>query len=265
MNIIVCVKPVPDPEKYNLLKIDPVSKRLVRDGIPSIVNPMDRNAIEAALSIREQVGGKVIVISMCPEFSKLQIKECLAMGADEGYILSDRAFGGADTFATSYTLAQGIKKIGIEADLILAGSASVDGATAQMVSQIGEWLELPHMSDIIDMAVRETTVEVKRWTPNGYALYEIELPAVIGVDKRMNNPRYTTAYGVVACRDKNITVWGKDDLDVDEKYIGLAGSPTQPGELHEPDMNRAGKILEGDASEVTEQIIEILRKKGIRL
>lgn len=265
MNIVVCVKPVPDPEKYDLLKLDPKTKRLVRSGIPSIVNPTDLNALETALELREKFGGKIIVLSMCPDFSAFQIKECLARGADEAYILSDRAFGGADTFATSYTLVQGMKKIGIAPDLVLGGNESADGATTQMISQIGEWMELPHISNIIGLEVEDGVAKVNKKTPKGYAKYEVDLPAVIGISREANEPRMLTLRGIVDARNKKLTIYGKDDLDVDEKYIGLPGSPTQPGELIEPDLSRAGELLEGSPEEIADQIIDIMRAAGLEI
>ncbi len=265
MNIVVCVKPVPDPEKYDLLKLDPVTKRLVRDGIPSVVNPTDKNALEAGLALRDKFGGKVIVISMCPDFSAPQIKECLAMGADEAYIFSDRAFGGADTFATSYTLVQGIKKIGVEPDLVLGGDASADGATTQMIAQIGEWMGVPHVNGIIDLEVADGVATVKKKTPKGYVEYEVEMPAVFGIDRSANKPRMVTAMGVIKSKKKPLTVYTKADVEVDEKYIGLPGSPTQPGSFLDTDMSRASVLLEGDAEEVAAQIIDAVKKSGYQL
>jgi electron transfer flavoprotein beta subunit len=265
VNIVVCVKPVPDPEQYDKLRLDPVTKRLVREGIDSIVNPTDKNALEAGLALRDKFGGKVIVVAMCPDFNAPQIKECLAMGADEAYILSDRAFGGADTFATSYTLVQGFKKIGIEADIVLGGNESADGATSQMISQIGEWMELPHVSNIIEMEVEDGVAKVKKKTPNGYVAYEVELPAVIGIARGANKPRMVTAMGIIKSKNKPLTIYGKADLDVDEKYIGLPGSPTQPGSFIEPDMARAGVKIEGEPEEIAAKIIDVIKKSGYQL
>lgn len=265
MNIVVCVKPVPDPEKYDLLKLDPVTKRLVREGIPSIVNPTDKNALEEGLALRDKFGGKVIVVAMCPDFNAPQIKECLAMGADEAYIFSDRAFGGADTFATSYTLVQGFKKLGIDIDIVLGGNESADGATSQMIPQIGEWMELPHVSNVMEMSVEGTTATVKKKIPNGYVEYEVELPAVIGIARGANKPRMVTAMGVIKSKNKPLTVYTKDDVEVDEKYIGLPGSPTQPGSFIEPDMARAGTVLEGSPEEVADQIVDAIKKAGYQI
>ena len=268
MNIVVCVKPVPDPEKYDLLKLDPVTKRLVRDGIPAIVNPTDRNALEAGLALRDKFGGKVTVVAMCPDFNAPQIKECLAMGADEGYIISDRKFGGADTFATSYTLIMALKELGIEYDLMLGGNESADGATSQMISQLGEWAELPHISNIIDIQMDDEKVaKVHKKTPNGYAAYEVELPAVIGIARGANKPRMVTAMGVIKSKNKPLEIKTFEDLKggLEEKYLGLPGSPTQPGSLIEPDMSRSATPITGEPEEIADQIIDAIKKAGYQL
>ena len=256
MNIVVCVKPVPDPEQYDKLRLDPVTKRLVREGIDSIVNPTDKNALEAGLALRDKFGGKVIVVAMCPDFNAPQIKECLAMGADEAYILSDRAFGGADTFATSYTLVQGFKKIGIEADIVLGGNESADGATSQMISQIGEWMELPHVSNIIDMEVEDGIAKVKKKTPNGYVAYEVELPAVIGIARGANKPRMVTAMGIIKSKNKPLTIYVNPDLPSQSRllhtspylhYLWLSGVLlgffAWIAALHQHIMYKSGRVI----------------------
>jgi electron transfer flavoprotein beta subunit len=263
LNIAVCVKPVPDPEKYNLLKIDPETKRLVREGIPTVVNPADKNALEAALTIREQLGGTVAVISMAPLFSQERIRECLAMGADEAYIISDAAFGGADTFSTSYTLSKGLQKTGISFDLILAGNESADGATSHVPAQLGEWLGLPHISNVTEIVTDGKTAIVKKKLQSGYIEYDVELPAVIGIARGGNVPRMVSAMGVVKARNKKTQVFTKGDLDVDETMIGLAGSPTQPGRLLTPGIGRNAQVIEGDAREIAEKILSIVKKEGI--
>lgn len=265
MNIAVCVKPVPDPEKYNLLRIDPETKRLIREGIPTVVNPADKNALEAALKIREKLGGTVSVISMAPLFSQDRVKECLAMGADEAYIISDAAFGGADTFATSYTLSKGLEKTGIAFDLILAGNDSADGATSHVPPQLGEWMGLPHVSNVAEIETDGKKAVVKKKIPGGRIEYDVELPAVIGIARGSNVPRMVNAMGVIRARNKKIQVYIKDDLDVDDKMIGLAGSPTQPGRLLTPDISRDAQTIKGDAREIAEQILSVVKKAGIPL
>lgn len=263
MNIAVCVKPVPDPEKYNLLEIDPKTKRLVREGIPTIINPADKNALEAALRLKELHGGRVAVISMAPLFSQDKIKECLAMGADEAYLISDRAFGGADTFSTSYTLAKGLEKTGIQFDLILAGNDSADGATSHVPSQLGEWMELPHITNITEIEIHNGTASVKKKISDGLIEYDMELPAVAGIARNSNKPRMVSAMGIVKAKNKKIEVYTQKDLDVDEGLIGLSGSPTQPGQLLTPDMSRNARLLQGEPAEIAAELLAIIRKAGI--
>lgn len=263
MNIAVCVKPVPDPEKYNLLTIDPVTKRLMREGIPSVVNPSDKNALEAALQIREKVGGKVIVISMAPLYSQDKIKECLAMGADEAYLISDRAFGGADTYATSYTLAKAMEAAGLAPDIILCGNESADGATSHVPSQLGEWLALPHIANVEELTIEDGSVRVRKKVESGSIDFEVKLPALFAVARSSNCPRLVSAIGVVRARSKPLRVMTKEDIPLDETLIGLPGSPTQAGELHTPDMNRKAERIEGDVHEIAEQILQQLRRAGV--
>ncbi len=263
MNIIVCVKPVPDPDKYNLLTIDPETKRLVREGIPTVINPSDKNALEEALRLKELCGAKVTVISMTPLFSVDKIKQCLAMGADEGIVISDRAFGGADTFSTSYTLMKAIEETGAAPDLILAGNESADGATSHVPVQLAEWMSLPHLTNVTVLEAFEKTMLVRKKTEEGSIDYAIDLPAVLAVERNSNQPRMITAKGMVNARNKPIRVLTKDDMDVDEALIGLCGSPTQPGELIVPNMERASQELKGEPEEIADQIIALIKKSGI--
>lgn len=263
MNIIVCVKPVPDPEKYDLLRIDEKTRSLVREGVPTIVNPADKNALELALDLKARQGGRVAVVSMCPLFSRDRIKMCLAMGADEGYIISDRAFGGADTFSTSYTLAKGIEKLGFKADLILTGQESADGATSQVSAQLGEWLGLPHLANITEIETDGRLAGMKKKTPDGFIEYEVELPAVAAIARGSNKPRMISAAGIVKTRNKPLQVFTREDLDVDDSLIGLSGSQTTAGSLIVPEMNREANPIEGNPAQVARQIISIIKKAGI--
>ncbi|MGI6721899.1 MAG: electron transfer flavoprotein subunit beta/FixA family protein [Anaerovoracaceae bacterium] len=263
MEIAVCVKPVPDPEKYNELTIDPETKRLNREGIPTVINPSDKNALEEALKIKESHGGSITVISMTPLFSKKNVVECLAMGADEAFILSDRAFGGADTYATSYTLAQGLAKTGKKFDLILAGNESADGATSHVPSQLGEWLRLPHIANVQQIEVNGDRAGVHKKIAGGFIEYEVKLPAVFAVARSANQPRLINAIGIIKARKKPLTVFTREDLQADADKIGLGGSPTRAGELLTPDMSRKAEELKGSPQEIAESIIAILRKSGI--
>lgn len=263
LKIVVCLKPIPDPQYYNQITIDLETKRVNRQGIPTIISPIDRHAVEEALKIREKHGGKVIIVSMAPPDAKETIQEALAMGADEAYLLSDRKFGGADTWATSYVLAEGIKQIG-GVDLVLTATESGDGATAQVSSQLGEWLGFSHIWGVMDCEVKNVEdIYLKTKIENGYMEWNGKLPLVLAVTREINNPRYTSIMGVIKAKKKPFTTWTFDDMDLIEENLGLKGSPTQAGELFSPDMNRKGEIIKGNSEEIVKYIIEKLRSNGI--
>ncbi|MGN0702771.1 MAG: electron transfer flavoprotein subunit beta/FixA family protein [Lentihominibacter sp.] len=261
MNILVCIKPVPDPLKYGELKIDRETKRLVRDGIPTVVNPADRNALEEALRLRERSGGKVTVLSMAPEFSKDRLTECLAMGADEAFLLSDIAFGGADTYATSYVLAKAIERLG-EFDLILFGNESADGATAHVPVQVAEWLSLPHLCRVVEITEENSGFRVCRKGEVGKLVFAIDKPCVLAVSSGINKPRYVNAMGIIKAKNKPLTVWSNEDLGLDADRLGLQGSPTQPGELITPQLKRSSEVLGTNPEEAAEKIIALIKKAG---
>ena len=274
MNILVCIKPVPDPEKYGQLKLDEKTKRLVREGIPTVINPSDKHALEEAITLRDSLGGKVAVLTMAPQFSKDKLMEALAMGADCAYLVSDKAFGGADTYATSYVLAQAIKKISLEMDpekdfafdLVLAGNESADGATAHVPAQTAEWLNLPHLCKVSKLELQdETAKNLRAWKKidQGEAVFQIDGPCVIADSSEINRPRRINAMGIIKAKKKPLTIWNNDDLCLDEKKIGLTGSPTQPGELITPDLRRAAVSLGSEADKAAEEIVKIMKKAGV--
>lgn len=276
MNILVLVKPVPDPDKYNEITIDPKTKRLIREGVATVINPTDRNALEAALKIRDAKAAcgenaSISVLSMAPEFSRDKIVECLAMGADDGYLLSDVAFAGADTYATSYVLAQGIKKIaaekGADFDLILAGNESADGATAHVPVQVAEWLEISHISRVCSLNADGDTISLVKRSEDVMLSFQGEGPAVLAVTRDINKPRFVNAMGIVKARKKPLTIWSNEDLKLDPARLGLEGSPTQPGQLITPQLQRAGvNLVSGDdatAYDAAKAILSIMRKAGV--
>jgi len=241
--IVVCIKPIPDPKYYNDITIDPVKKTIRREGIPTIINPEDRHAIEEALRIKEKHGGKVILMSMAPPNAEANLLEGLAMGADEAYLLSDRKFAGADTLATSYVLAKGIEKIG-GADIVITGSQTGDGATAQVSSQLGEWLGLPHLWSVIECDIKDNgEINIKTKVENGYMEWLGKAPMVLAVTREINTPRLTTIMGVMKAKKKPYEMFTSEDLALDEAHIGIAGSPTQPGGIFSPDMSRKCEII----------------------
>ncbi|MFZ7104235.1 MAG: electron transfer flavoprotein subunit beta/FixA family protein [Peptococcaceae bacterium] len=265
LRIIVCVKPIPDPEKYHDIKIDPVKKTIVREGITTIINPIDKHAVEEALKLKTKFGGKVTLISMAPPNTQDAILEGLAMGADEAVLLSDREFAGADTLATSYVIAQGIKKIG-GADLILTGTESGDGATAQVPSQLGEWLGIPHLWGVTGLRMeQDDDLYLKTKFENGYMEWQGSLPLVLAVARELNKPRYTTIMGVMKAKKKPFQMLSAADLELDYRYIGLKGSPTQPGDIFTPEIGRRGEIIKGSKEELGDFIIEKLRANGVNV
>ncbi|NPV71494.1 MAG: electron transfer flavoprotein subunit beta/FixA family protein [Firmicutes bacterium] len=263
LSIVVCVKPVPDPSHYDRITIDPKTKLLVRQGIPTVINPGDKHAIEAALQIRDEIGGTVVSITMAPPEAAETLREVLAMGVDEAYLLSDRAFAGADTLATVRALAAGITKIG-HFDLVLTGSESADGGTAHVPSQLGEVLGVGHLTNVREIKWAEDgTLLMKSKIENGFLEVEGRLPLVLGIARDMNTPRYATLMGIVAAQSKRLQVWQCGDLQVGAGCFGLAGSPTQPGELRVLEARREGKVLKEEPGQIAAEIIAIMRAAGV--
>ena len=223
LHIIVCVKVVPKPEE---VRVDPNTRTLDRAKARSEINPPDMNALEAALRLRDEHSGRVSLISMGPPFAEDYLRLTLAMGADHGYLLSDRAFGGADTLATSYTLAQGIRKIG-PFDIILCGEESSDGATAQVPPGIAEWLGISQITYAMGLWVAGDKLRGQRELRGGHEVIEVPLPAVASIKVGINEPRFIDFDRWAWAREEGrVTVWGVQDLDVDPEMIGLPGSPT---------------------------------------
>lgn len=255
MEIVVCVKQVPDTAE---VKIDPVTNTLIRQGVPSIINPFDKNALEAALQLKEKHGGKVTVISMGPPQAKDALKECIAMGADEAVLVSDRAFGGADTLATSYTLAAAIRKIG-NADMIICGKQAIDGDTAQVGPEIAEHLGLAQVTCVSKIEVLGEVVRLEREHDAGYEVIETKLPVLLTVLKSINEPRFSTVRGIMKANRKEIPTLTSKDLDVDPQYIGLKGSPTQVRRIFTPKQRVQGEIIQADSvREAAQSLAKIL-------
>jgi electron transfer flavoprotein beta subunit len=270
----VCVKPVPDPNYYGKVGIDPVKKTITRAGIPNIFNPPDKNALEAVLRLRESGAGSgaagsayVAAISMSPPEGAEILREALAMGADEAYLLCDMAFAGADTLATSYTIYHGLKKIEAEKgepfDLIFCGAESADGATAQVSSQLGEWFGYPQLWNVFHLEESGGIFKLKTKLENGYMEWEAKPPLVLGVARELNKPRFISAMGVVKSRKKPLVTWGRPDLTgADDGYLGLAGSPTKAGAIFTPDLRREGRRISGSPDEITAELLSAIRASG---
>ena len=225
MKIVVRAKQVPDTTE---VKLDPKTNTLIRDGVPSIINPDDKAGIEAALQLKEKVGGTVTVVSMGPPQADAALREALAMGCDEAILVTDRAFGGADTWATSSTIAAALKKL--DYDVIITGRQAIDGDTAQVGPQIAEHLGIPQVSyaeEIVE--AEEGKLVVKRQFEDRYHIIEVKTPCLITALAELATPRYMTVHGIFdAYREKEVKVWTLEELKdtVDMANIGLKGSPT---------------------------------------
>lgn len=259
MNIIVCIKQVPDTTE---VKINPETNTLIREGVPSIINPVDENAIEAALQIREKQGGKVTVITMGPPQADEVLKTAIAMGVDDIMLISDRALAGSDTWATSYTLAQAIKKIG-DYDLILCGKQAIDGDTAQVGPGIAEWLGIPQVTFAVKIEVNENKAKVERLLEEVNEVVETPLPAVITVVKQINEPRMPSLKGMMKAKKMEIKPLTAKDISADSKNIGLNGSPTQVIKIFTPPPKGGGEILEGEPGEIVDKLIAKIKERKI--
>lgn len=255
MEIAVCVKQVPDTTE---VKIDPVTNTLIRQGVPSIVNPFDKNAMEAALQLKNKHGGKITVVSMGPPQAKDAIKECLAMGADEGILVSDRSFGGADTLATSYTLAAAIRKLG-PYDIIFCGKQAIDGDTAQVGPEMAEHLGIAQVTYVSKMDIEGNTARIEREHEEGYEVIEVKLPAVVSIIKSLNyEPRYPSIKGTMKANRAEIKVLTAADLDVDTQRLGLKGSPTQVRKIFNPPRRTQGVVIQKETAR--EAVTDLLQK-----
>lgn len=262
MKIVVCVKQVPDTTE---VKIDPVKGTLIRDGVPSILNPDDANALEAALKLKEEIDNvHVTVVTMgLPQASEM-LRECLAMGADDAILLSDRPFAGADTWATSNTLAAGIRKMG-DYDIIFAGRQAIDGDTAQVGPQIAERLHIPQVTYVMDFAYDEAEkmVTVKRQLEDGYEKIQVKTPVLLTAVSDLNKPRYMSVGGIVDAFEKEITQWTLSDLDVKGDEVGLKASPTQVFRSFAPTPKDKGVMLQGSVQEMANELITQLKSTHV--
>ncbi|MBU1903816.1 MAG: electron transfer flavoprotein subunit beta/FixA family protein [Proteobacteria bacterium] len=261
--IVVCLKPVPDPKQWDEVSMDPQTQTLIREGIPSVINPLDKHAIEAALSIRDVHGGEVVLLSMAPPSATSTLREGLAMGADRAVLLSDRAFAGSDTLATAHVLAAGCRWLG-DVDLIICGNMSIDGSTAQVGSQLAELLDLPNVMHVIDLDLHDDgSLVVTRKIEHGLARLAGALPLVISVRKELNKPRYTSFIGILAAESKEIKILSNQDLKIPSAIIGIEGSPTQMAGIELRRFERKRERLDGSVEEIVESLAERIYQYGI--
>jgi electron transfer flavoprotein beta subunit len=260
MNILVCVKQVPDTTE---IKIDPVTNTLMRSGVPSILNPFDAFALEAALRLKDSEGGKVTVISMGLPQAMAVLKEALSVGADTAYLVSDRAFGGADTLATSYTLATTIrfleKKNGEKFDVILCGKQAIDGDTGQVGPEIAEHLGIGQVTYATDVSVKDGQIVVKQDTDDGYNVLTGKLPVVVSVTKTPYELRYSTIKLKMAANRAQIETLSSQSMDIDLSRCGLNGSPTKVKRSFTPAVKSGGiKIHEDTGLASAAKLVELL-------
>ena len=255
MNIIVCIKQVPDTAE---IRINPETNTLMREGVPSIINPFDLHAIEAAIRIREETGGKVTALTMGPPQAETALREAVSMGVDEVVLLSDRAFAGSDTWATSYTLAKAINKLG--ADVVFCGKQAIDGDTAQVGPETAEFLDIPHISYIRKIEeVSDSSIRVQRMMDEGYDVVESSLPVLLTVVKELNQPRMPSLRGKMAAKKAEIKKMGMADIEAEEDKLGLKGSPTQVKNIFAPETRAERKMIEGTAEEQVDKLVKELR------
>ena len=257
MNIVVCVKQVPDTTE---VKLDPKTGTLIRDGVPSIINPDDKAGLEAALRIKDKNGSHVTVLTMGPPQADLALREALAMGADRAILLTDRAFAGADTWATSSALAGALKKM--DYDLIIAGRQAIDGDTAQVGPQIAEHLNLPSVTYVEEIEAYDKSIVVKRAFEDGYQMIKVQTPCLITALKELNDSRYMNVQGIFeAFEGDKVEIWSVNDIEVDPDNLGLKGSPTKVKKSFTKGAKTAGKVFDVTPQEAAQIIVDKLQEK----
>jgi electron transfer flavoprotein beta subunit len=267
LKIFVCVKQVPGVSE---VKIDPKTNTLVREGVESVINPNDRNAIELALTLKEKHGAEVLILSMGPPQAEEILREAIAMGADKGYLLTDRAFAGADTLATSYTLGLAIKKILDDSNseenyLIICGAQAIDGDTGQVPPELAEELGIPQIAYILNVELNDDKIIAERkFRAVEIVVIETKLPALISVLNDINHPRYPSMAGILKAHDKSkIIYFDAKSLNADESKIGLNGSSTEVWKIFAPERKGDRIILRGTLEEIVQQLCQNLKDEKI--
>ncbi|WDV46559.1 electron transfer flavoprotein subunit beta/FixA family protein [Clostridiaceae bacterium M8S5] len=256
MNIVVCVKQVPDT---NEVKIDPVKGTLIRAGVPSIMNPDDKNALEEALRLKDENGASVTVITMGPPQAEAVLREAIAMGADDAVLITDRAFAGADTLATSNALAGALKKL--DFDIVFAGRQAIDGDTAQVGPQIAEHLQLPQVTYVEQVTVDGKSLKVRRALEDGYEMLEIQTPCLLTAIDTLNKPRYMNVTNIFETFKKEVKIWDAEFIDVDRALLGLGGSPTKVFKSMTKEPKGQGEIVNLPPKEAAAFAIAKLKEK----
>src|SRR4051794_11077182 len=264
MHIVVCIKQVPDTK---IIKITPKTNTLDRRSAPAILNPYDAHAVQEAVKIKEKTGGTISVLSMGPPQATAVIKKSIEIGADRGFLISDRAFAGADTLATSYALSKALEKINkdLPVDMIICGKHAIDGDTGQVGPGIARRMDIPPITNVIEVSEvnqKEKTVLIKRKLTSGYELIQSELPCLLTVEKEINDIIYSPMPNMIRAARYEPTIWAVSDFDdVDRAQLGLKGSPTIVGKMFTPPRPEGGKRIEGSTDEQVKQLIEVLMDK----
>ncbi len=260
LHIIVCMKQVPDTQQ---VRIDPKTGSLIREGVPSIINPEDKNAIEEAVRLKEKQSASVTVLSMGPAQAEEALREAVAMGADRAILLTDRAFAGADTWATSYALGSALKKLA-PFDLILCGRQAIDGDTAQVGPELAEFVDLTQVTYVREVQVDGDTLKVKRALEDGYELLETKMPALLTVVKDLNLPRLPSMIDIMNAYETPIETWHADDIDVDKNKTGLRGSPTRIRRAGPPELTPGNvEFVQGPVEDIVQKLLAILEEKHL--
>ena len=259
MKVAVCLKQVPGTTE---VRIDPESNTLIRQGIENIINPFDTYAVEAGVRLKEQYGGEVTVISMGPPQAEAALREAISLGADGAVLLSDSAFAGADTLATSYTLARAIDKLG-QCDIVICGRQTIDGDTGQVGPELAETLGLPFVAYVSQIEeIADGHIRVQRLVEDGHEVIEAPLPAVITVVKEINVPRLPSLRGITRSKSADIPVWTALELGADENMIGLSGSATRVIKVFFPQRTCQGEIFQGELESQVDCLVGKLKETG---
>jgi len=257
MNIIVCIKQVPGTAD---VKIDPEKNTLIRQGIKNIINPLDSYALEEGVRLKERYGGKVTVITMGPPQAEDILREAISTGADEAILLSDAAFAGSDTLATSYTLSMAIRKIR-EYDLVIAGRQTLDGDTGQVGPELAEMLELPFVAYVSKIEeVNDNSIRVQRLVEDGHEVIDMPVPGIITVVKEINVPRLPSLRGLAKAKSIKIPAWNAEAIGIDESSAGITGSATRVKKIFFPKREHHGLILEGTPGNQVDSLVQKIKE-----
>jgi electron transfer flavoprotein beta subunit len=256
MKIVVCIKQVPDTSD---VRIDPQTHTLIREGVATMMNPYDSHAIEAALTIKETLGASVTAMTMGPPQAESALREALSLGADEAVLITDRAFAGSDTLATSYTLSEALKQRGF--DIIFCGKQAIDGDTAQVGPEVAEFLSIPHIAYVKKIEeVTQISIRVQRLMEQGYDIVESSLPVLLTVVRELNIPRLPSLRGKMKAKKAHINILTSRELSLKPDLTGLTGSPTKVANIFPPPARSARKVLEGSVEEQVDELVKALKE-----